>query len=209
MVGVLSPGFEVDGVCRYFFQYFKIKNMDKMHPLEALASPAFSRVADAQQSSGNSVRMLCDGPETFAVWLQAIDRAVATVHLENYLLQDDAIGNEFADALINAQRRGVACKVIYDWLGCVARTRPAFWRRLEAAGVEVRQYNPPRFVNPLRLISRDHRKILCVDAALAFTGGLCIGHDWVGNPAQGIPPWRDTAVELRGPAVADLEAAFA
>ena len=77
------------------------------------------------------------------------------------------------------------------------------------AGVEVRRYNPPRFVNPLRLISRDHRKILCVDGAVAFTGGLCIGHDWVGNPARGVPPWRDTAVEIRGPAVADIEAAFA
>ena len=183
--------------------------MDEIDPLEALASHAFSRVADAQQSSGNSVRILCDGPETFAVWLHAIDRATATVHLENYILQDDAIGNEFAAALINAQRRGVACKVIYDWLGCVARTGPAFWRRLAAAGVEVRRYNPPRFVNPVRLISRDHRKVLCVDGAVAFTGGLCIGHDWVGNPARGRPPWRDTAVEISGPAVAHIEAAFA
>ena len=104
--------------------------------------------------------------------------------------------------------RGVACKLIYDWLGCVARTSRRFLEQLSDAGVEVRRYNPPRFANPLRLISRDHRKVLCVDGTVAFTGGLCIGHDWVGNPARGVPPWRDTAVEIHGPAVADVEAAF-
>jgi cardiolipin synthase A/B len=183
--------------------------MDNIDPLEALASHAFSRVADAQQSTGNQARILCNGPKTFAAWLQAIDRASATVHLENYLLQEDGVGEAFAAALIRAQQRGVACKVIYDWLGCVTRTSPAFWRRLAEAGVQVRRYNPPRFMNPLRLISRDHRKILCVDGAVAFTGGLCIGHDWEGNPARGLPPWRDTAIEIHGPAVAHIEAAFA
>lgn len=183
-------------------------HMGNVDPLETLASHAFSRVADAQQSSGNRVRILCDGPETFAAWLQAIGRASATVHLENYILQEDEVGEAFAAALMNAQKKGVACKVIYDWLGCAARTSSAFWRRLAEAGVQVRQYNPPRFVNPLRLISRDHRKILCVDGTVAFTGGLCIGHDWVGNPARGVPPWRDTAIEIRGPAVAHIEAAF-
>ena len=43
----------------------------------------------------------------------------------------------------------------------------------------------------------------------ASTGGLCIGHDWAGDPTRGVAPWRDTAVEVRGPAVARLEAAFA
>lgn len=182
--------------------------MDSIDPLEALASWAFSRVADAQQSSGNDLRILCDGPETFAVWLQAIDRASATVHLENYIVQGDAIGEAFSEALINAQRRGVACRVLYDWLGCLTRTSRRFWRRLSDAGVHVRQYNPPHLGNPLRLISRDHRKVLCVDGTVAFTGGLCIGHDWVGDPARGVPPWRDTAVEIHGPAVAHVEAAF-
>jgi cardiolipin synthase len=182
--------------------------MGNVDPLEVLASHAFFRVASAQGSPGNRVRILCDGPETFAAWLRAIDGATATIHLENYILQEDEVGEAFAAALCRAQQRGVACKIIYDWLGCVSRTSPRFWRWLAEAGVQVRRYNPPRFVNPLRLISRDHRKILCVDGMVAFTGGLCIGHDWVGNPARGVPPWRDTAVELHGPAVAHIEAAF-
>jgi cardiolipin synthase len=180
-----------------------------MNPLEALASEAFCRVADAQQSNGNRVRLLRDGPQTFPVWLEAISGAQHHVQLENYIIQSDATGQQFADALIAAAGRGVQCQVLYDWLGCLTRTSKSFWRALTDAGIEVRGYNPPHLANPVSWISRDHRKVLCVDGEVAFTGGLCIGHDWVGDPARGIPPWRDTAIEIRGPAVADVAAAFA
>jgi cardiolipin synthase len=180
-----------------------------MNPLEALASQAFCRVADAQQSNGNQVRLLRDGPETFPAWLAAIRAATQSVQLENYIIQSDSTGQQFADAIIEAAGRGVECRVLYDWLGCLTRTRKSFWRALEASGAKIRCYNPPQLGNPLRWVSRDHRKVLCVDGAVAFTGGLCIGHDWMGDAARGIPPWRDTAIEIRGPAVAHVAAAFA
>jgi cardiolipin synthase len=180
-----------------------------MNPLEALASRAFCRVADAQASDGNQVRLLRDGPETFPAWLAAINAAQQSVQLENYIIASDITGQQFADAIINASRRGVKCQVLYDWLGCLTRTKKSFWQALASSGAEIRAYNPPQPGNPLRCISRDHRKVLCVDGALAFTGGLCIGDDWMGDAARGIPPWRDTAIEIRGPAVAHVAAAFA
>ncbi|HQT66298.1 MAG TPA: phospholipase D-like domain-containing protein [Acetobacteraceae bacterium] len=180
-----------------------------MKLLEALAGEAFARVAEAQHSIGNDVRLLRDAAQTYPAWLDAIANAEHYVHLENYIIQEDRVGRAFADALIQAARRGVACRVIYDWLGCLRRTSGPFWVRLIAAGVEVRRYNPPSFDNSLRWISRDHRKVLCVDGVVAFTGGLCIGHDWLGDPVRNIAPWRDTAVEIRGPAVAQVNAAFA
>ncbi len=179
-----------------------------MDPLEALASQSFCRVAEARQSDGNAIRLLRDGPETFPVWLEAIARAQHFVALENFILQEDATGELFVKALTAAAARGVACRVLYDWLGCLTRSSAKFWRRLSDAGVEVRRYNPPHFSNPLHWISRDHRKVLCVDGDVAFTGGLCIGQDWMGHPERNIPPWRDTAVEIHGPAVADIQAAF-
>jgi cardiolipin synthase len=178
-------------------------------PLEALANSSFSRVADARPFDGNAVRLLCDGPENYPVWLAAIASAKRTVYIENYIFADDETGRTFADALIDAARRGVRCRVIYDWLGCRSRAPGRFWRRLTAAGVEVRCYNPPQIINPLVLGSRDHRKVLVVDSEVGFTGGLCIGGDWAGNAQRGIVPWRDTAVEVRGPAAAYLSIAFA
>jgi cardiolipin synthase A/B len=178
-------------------------------PLEVLGTRAFSRVAQAQQSDGNAAKLLCDGAENYPAWLAAIEAATATVHLENYIFADDEVGQKFAMALMRAAKRGVACRVLYDWLGCRTRTRSRFWKRLAQAGVEVRCYNPPHAANPLGWLSRNHRKLLCVDSRVAFVGGLCIAADWVGGKGGHANPWRDTAVEIAGPAVGDLEAAFA
>jgi cardiolipin synthase len=179
-----------------------------MKPLEALASRAYSRIADAQQSNGNQVRLLRDGPETYPAWLAAIAAATSTVHLENYIIQDDHVGQQFAKALLEAAQRGAAVKIIYDWLGCYTRTPPKFWAALAHPNIEIRPYNKPNPLNPIRWISRDHRKVLVVDNQIAFTGGLCIGHAWVGDPATNTPPWRDTAIQIQGPAVAHISAAF-
>jgi cardiolipin synthase len=189
--------------------WMNVMNEPDLSPMEALAGSGFSRIADASQSDGNAVELLRDGPEVFPRWLAAIGEAKRYVHLENYILQEDPTGTEFADALIAASLRGVRCRVLYDWLGCRTRATPAFWDRLTAGGVEVRCYNKPRFGHPLGWISRDHRKVLCIDGEKAFTGGLCIGQDWVGDPARGISPWRDTAIAIQGPAVEAIDAAFA
>jgi cardiolipin synthase len=178
-------------------------------PLNALAGNSFCRVAAARQFDGNEVRILCDGGENYPAWLTAISEARQSVDLENYLFREDDVGRRFFAALADAARRGVACRVIYDWLGCAGKSSRQFWRGLRDAGVEVRCYNPPRLGNPLMSVSRDHRKLLCIDTDLAFTGGLCIGDEWAGHPEQGVPAWRDTGLEIRGPAAAFLRQAFA
>jgi cardiolipin synthase len=91
----------------------------------------------------------------------------------------------------------------------VGKTSRRYWRRLREAGVEVRVFNPPRPSRPFDWITRDHRKMLAVDGEVAFVTGLCVGRMWEGDAAAGVAPWRDTGVALRGPAVADVERAFA
>ncbi len=172
-----------------------------------LADRLFSRVAGAVLVEGNKVRLLRNGAENYPAWLAAIAVARHTVHLENYIIRADAIGLRFAAALAAKAREGVAVRVLYDWMGCLSTPR-SFWRRLREAGVEVRCFNSPRLDSPFGWLSRNHRKTCSVDGEIGFVAGLCIGQAWVGNPAHGIAPWRDTGVELRGPAVADLERAF-
>ena len=111
------------------------------------------------------------------------------------------------DALAERARAGVKVRLIYDWLGTHASRR--LWQPLLKAGGEVRCFNPPRLDSPFGWLSRDHRKSICVDGRVAFVSGLCVSRRWLGDPARGIEPWRDTGVELRGPAVADVEWAFA
>jgi cardiolipin synthase A/B len=175
----------------------------------ALAEQAFSRAAGAPLLSGNRVQLLINAAQNYPAWLAAIASARDHVHFESYIIHEDSAGEEFAKALIIKAEEGVRVRLIYDWMGGLGKTSHNFWKRLRAAGVEVRCYNPPHFDSPLGWLSRDHRKMLAVDGEIGFIAGLCVGRMWVGEPEKHIEPWRDTGVEVHGPAVGDIERAFA
>lgn len=177
--------------------------------LRQLSDQAFSRASGTPLRHGNSVQLLKDATANYPAWLEAIHAARRTVHLEMYIFAEDPEGERFAEALLEKARQGVQVRVLQDWMGGFGRTSRGFWARLRQGGVEVRTYNPFRFDRPLGWVSRNHRKVLSLDREVAFITGLCIAQEWVGDPARGIPPWRDTGVALRGPAVADVEDAFA
>jgi cardiolipin synthase A/B len=177
-------------------------------PLRVLAEQAFSRAAGAPLIPGNRIAILKDAAENYPSWLDAIGRAKHWVHFESYFIRDDRIGRTFAEALMAKARAGVEVRMICDWLGARAVFSHSFWRELRRAGVEARSFNPPRLSSPFGWLSRDHRKMIAVDGRVGFVGGLCVGDDWRGNPARGIEPWRDTGVEVHGPAVAHLDACF-
>jgi len=174
-----------------------------------LADQAFSRASGAPLRLHNTVRLLNDATQNFPAWLDAIQSARRTIHFEMYILHEDEAGRLFADALIRKASEGVRVRLLYDWMGGFGKTSRRFWNRLRAGGVDVRCYNPPRVDRPLGWLSRDHRKMIAVDRRVAFVTGLCVGDAWMGDPARGLEPWRDTGVEVRGPAVADCEDAFA
>lgn len=169
---------------------------------------SFDRVTGSKLIHGNFVRLLRDAAENYPAWLQAIEKAEDRIFFESYIIHEDEQGRRFADALIKKAREGVDVKVIYDWMGGFGKASGSFWRRLRAGGVDVRCYNPPKITDPLLVLSRDHRKSLIVDGRVAFVSGLCVGQDWIGKPKKGIPAWRDTGVEIRGAAIADVEFAF-
>lgn len=174
-----------------------------------LAAQAFSRAAGAPLIGGNRVRVLRGAAENYPAWFGAIASARSHVFLETYLLHEDAVGRELADLLAGKARDGVAVFVLYDWLGSLGHTSSRFWQTLRRAGVQVRAFNPPQVASPFGWLSRDHRKVLTADGRIGFVSGLCIGSPWVGDPARGREPWRDTGVEVLGPAVPDIENAFA
>jgi cardiolipin synthase len=173
-----------------------------------MAEQAFSRAGGAPLVGGNSVRVLKDAQENFPAWLAAIRRARHKIFFEHYIVADDEIGREFVAALTERARAGVRVRVIRDWFGDLGVARSKLWRPLAEAGGMVRTFNAPRPDSPFGWLTRDHRKVTAVDGEVAFVSGLCVSRKWVGDPARGIEPWRDTGIELRGPAVADIEEAF-
>jgi cardiolipin synthase len=174
-----------------------------------LAEQAFSRATGASLIAGNRVRLLRDADENYPAWLDAIGQATKTIHFESYVIYEDQTGQRFADALIAKAQQGLSIRVLYDWLGSLPNTSRRFWRRLREAGVDVRGFNSPHISSPFGWIGRDHRKVITVDGQVGFASGLCVGDLWTADRTRGREPWRDTGIEVRGPAVADIEAAFA
>lgn len=180
-----------------------------MPAVRELADRAFSRAAGAPLIEGNQVKLLKDAVENYPAWLAAIAAAKRYVHFESYIIHQDEEGWKFAEALIAKAREGVTVRLLYDWMGGFGKASPSFWNHLRAGGVDVRCYNPPHWDSPFGWLSRDHRKTITVDGEVGFITGLCVGRMWVGVPEKKIEPWRDTGIEVRGPAVADIERAFA
>jgi len=109
--------------------------------------------------------------------------------------------------LAQRARDGVHVRVLYDGLGSF-RTPRAYWRALREAGVDVRPFRPLSPIDLVSNLSRNHRKLVVADGSRAVIGGLCIGCEWTGEDAEDGSPWRDTAVEVGGPAAAVLDQAF-
>ena len=182
--------------------------MDRHHGA-ALLDQAFTRAAGASLVAGNSAQLLRDGAQNYPQWLRAIQDAQRYICFENFIFHEDEVGARFAAALSERARAGVEVRLIFDWLGCLGKASKHFWRPLIDAGVLVRCFNRPRAAHPILWLQRDHRKLLAVDGELGFITGLCVGKAWLGDPGRGIAPWRDTGVAIRGPALADMEGAFA
>jgi cardiolipin synthase A/B len=180
--------------------------------LAATPGPSFARglwrIAAADVSSDNRVSLLRDGPATFEAMLSLIGSARVSVALESYIFRSDDVGERFGNALIAAVDRGVSVRLIRDWIGGRG-TSHKFLKQLERGGVEIAIFNPIGFRPWLGFVPRDHRKLLVVDGRVGITGGVGIGRECTtGIHKLHRSRWRDTAVQIEGPAARDMMQAF-
>lgn len=138
--------------------------------------------------------------------LEAIAAARHTIRLEVYIFADDEIGWRFADALAAQADRGIDVLVHIDAAGSLFRMSRTLPRHLRKHGVKVHWYHKIGF-SPVRYNRRNHRKLLIVDAGVAFLGGLNLHRE---NSLRLFGPkrWRDTHFALRGPLVEEAIGLF-
>ena len=181
--------------------------------LLARQSIVLEEVSGSPLVAGNKATLLENGDGTYAAMAKAIESARDHINFETFIFEDDDVGRRFADLLIEKQGQGVQVNLIYDSVGS-GNTPTAFFDRLRDSGIRVLEFNP---VNPLKarkadlLTHRDHRKILVVDGKIAFTGGVNISGVYTSSPSvlgKSRRPWRDTEVEIEGPAVAEFQKLF-
>jgi cardiolipin synthase len=166
---------------------------------------------------GNKTTLLFDGPQAMGAMLDAIRGAQDNINLETYIFDQDELGQQFQQLLIEKQKAGIQVNVMYDGIGSLS-TPKAFFDQMRAAGIKLIEFNPIsplKGLKALKVNNRDHRKILIVDGKIAFTGGVNISENYSrsslfrsGSRNVDEPGWRDTHIQLEGPAVASMQLLF-
>jgi cardiolipin synthase A/B len=170
------------------------------------AADYLAALVAADLVEGNTYDVLVNGDQVFPAMLQAIAGARERISFETYVYDAGRAADQFTDALEQAARRGVTVNVILDAIG-TGRMEASHLKRLEMAGCHVVSFNPTDWYTLEELNYRTHRKILVVDGAVAFTGGVGVADQWLGH-AQDPQHWRDTHVRIQGPIARLLESAF-
>ncbi|MER5633213.1 phospholipase D-like domain-containing protein [Streptomyces nitrosporeus] len=165
------------------------------------------RLIGIAATEGNALVALRNGDEIFPAMLEAIRSAEYTVDMMTFVYWKGAIAREFAYALAERARDGVRVRLLLDGFGSRLIDKDLL-EEMDRAGVQVAWFRKPLYLSPLKQNHRCHRKVLVVDEQMAFTGGVGIAEEWCGD-ARNPHEWRDTHVQVRGPAVDGIAAAFA
>jgi len=164
------------------------------------------QVVGKQFTTGNRVTVLRNGQEIFPAMLEAIGQAEESVDFLTFVYWKGEVADQFADALAEAEQRGVRVRVLLDSYGA-APMEEKLVEKMKAAGVDVRWFRPFSTWKVWSMDNRTHRKLLVCDRATGFTGGVGIAEEWMGD-ARGPAEWRDNHYRLEGPCVAGLSGAF-
>lgn len=160
-------------------------------------------------SADNKVKLLLNGENKFPELLQALRDAKDHIHIEYYIFDDDEIGNQVKDVLIQKAHEGVKVRFIYDHFGSRS-IRKKLVPELKAAGVEAFPFF--RVIFPIlanRINYRNHRKIVVIDGCIGFTGGINISNRYINNGNKdNLVYWRDMHVRIDGPGVYYLQYIF-
>lgn len=165
-----------------------------------------SRLLGAPLTSGDSYTVHTDGTAAFPAMLEAIGRARHRVSFETYVYGTGEIPDRFTAAFEAAARRGVEVRLVLDSIGA-NKLEPDRIERLERAGVRIAWFNKVNGVSLEELNYRTHRKSLVVDGDVAFVGGIGIADQWAID-TEAEARWRDTQIEVRGPAAVYIEGSF-
>lgn len=178
-------------------------------PPEAIASlaPLATALTEVPFVGGNRTRLLVDGDRTYDTLIESIHAAQSYILFQFYIINDDDAGQRCLQALSEKAQQGINVYVLYDEVGSSKMT-PAFIQTCKSQGINVSPFNSTRGDNNrFQLNFRNHRKVVVIDGHIGFIGGLNIGDEYQGkNPKFG--PWRDTHMQIEGPATKALQISF-
>jgi cardiolipin synthase len=182
-------------------------SVDASDAAEAMRFQSIANLLDTRFYAGQRLRLLVDGDATFDAIFAAIGKAQHYVLVQFFIFHDDALGRRMQALLLERAAAGVKVCVLFDGIG--SHSLPKHYvQALRAGGVTIYAFATRKKSNRFQLNFRNHRKVVVVDGLIGFTGGLNVGDEYMGLKPP-LAPWRDTHVQIEGPAVAELQRSFA
>lgn len=159
---------------------------------------------DAAKEGASQARLLENGEEFFPAVFEAIESAQREVLLETFILFEDKVGLALHEVLLHTAQRGVRVCITLDGFGSPTLSAD-FVNSLTRAGVQIQVFEPPpRLSRHLRPFRRLHRKLVVVDGAVGFIGGINFAADHLAD--SGPEAKQDYAVQVSGPVVNQMRA---
>lgn len=156
---------------------------------------------------GTTTRYYKCGEEMFPDMLAALESAEHFIFLEYFIIEEGYMFNTVVDILERKVKEGVEVRLIYDDVGCVNTLPAGYYKKLQKKGIKCAAFNPFRPIISVVMNNRDHRKILVVDGALGFTGGINLADEYI-NKVERFGYWKDTGIRIEGEAVWSLTTMF-
>jgi len=176
-------------------------------PAEDVFERAAEELGGLPFTRGNELELLIDGQDTFRRLFEEIAGAKETICVNFYIVKNDKVGGKFQQALIEKARQGVRVYFLFDEIGS-HKLSSTFLGEMRNAGVECESFGANRhWWSRLQMNFRNHRKIVVIDGAMAFIGGLNVGDEYLGRNKK-FGDWRDTHLLLKGPAVEAVQLVF-
>ena len=196
IIGLVMAGIVVGGLLALAQDQVTLK-IESAHAADDPRFPGYvAALLGVHSTGGNTYEVLTNGDRIFPSMLAAVNAAQRRrISFETYIYKEGTIGKQFTDAFVAAAKRGVQVQLVVDAMG--SNKIPKEWQdSLKAAGVKVGEFGQTKWYTLEELNYRTHRKILVVDGRVAFTGGVGLDDQWLGN-AQDKEHWRDTMVSVR------------
>lgn len=186
------------------FQDLETLSPKEKHPCFDLAY-MLSNQAQSPYTNDNNATLFTEANEMYDDLFSEIRHAKQTIHIEFFIIRNDAVGKKLVSLLAEKAHQGIEIRLLYDEFGSLSTTM-RFFQPIVAAGGKVSRYFGTRLSNLLRVNHRNHRKIVVIDGKIAYTGGMNLGLEYLGR--KKITPWRDTHLKLTGSCVGLLQIRF-
>ncbi len=130
--------------------------------------------------------------------LERMEKAEHFILAELFIMATGEMWNTAVEILHRKASQGVEVKLLFDDFGSMMRMSKEEVERLRTMGIEVKVFNPVhQYVNRLYFNYRDHRKIICIDGDVVYTGGVNLGDEYA-NIVQKFGYWKDSGIRLEG-----------